>query len=413
MTIKSALGLFKGTKFVVAIKSAALLGALVCGSFFPVSVYAAGAESIGRVLFSIGTANLADSTTPLKKGDPIFAGQSITTGANGHVHIRFVDDAFVSVRPNSQLKVEQYDYDPSNPSNNRVRFQLSQGVARLISGKAGQAAKDNFRLNTPVAAIGIRGTDFLVQAKSAFTRVAVQQGAIVIAPFSDDCPRTALGPCGGVNARELLGSLTSNYLEVKGTTPPILVTPPNGRMPFELPRPEEPKVNVNGASTKTGVLPDGMSGSPNLMWGRWTGQASAPVGYEIVGSNDALVLFRTIEMNRLPTTGLVSFQVQQSEAYGRPNNGGYEPAVVPAGTFSVNFDKMNYATSFSWRFAGREHYFYSKGSISETGRLEASREFSNVAISGALNGKGDEAAYVYFKNINNDLKAYGILRWTR
>jgi len=207
--------------------------------------------------------------------------------------------------------------------------------------------------------------------------------------------------------------LNGTYLEVKGAAVPTLVTPPNGRLPFELPRPEEPKVNVSGESAKTAALPEGMSGSANLMWGRWSGRATAPAGYEIIGYNDALVLFRAIETANLPTTGFVSFRMQQSESYGRNKGGGYEPASVSAGSFSVNFDKMKYATSFQWQFDGKEHYMYSKGSINENGRIVADRGTSNVALSGALNGNGDEAAYIYFKNINNELNAYGILRWAR
>jgi len=140
---------------------------------------------------------------------------------------------------------------------------------------------------------------------------------------------------------------------------------------------------------------------------------TAPAGYETVGYNDALVLFRTVETASLPTTGFVSFRMQESESYGRHSGGGYEPASVSAGTFSVNFDKMKYATSFLWQFDGKEHYMYSKGGISDTGRMSADRDASNLALSGALNGSGDEAAYIYFKNISNELKAYGILRWAR
>jgi hypothetical protein len=373
---------------------------------------ATAADAVGWVRFAIGDAKLSTGST-LKKDDPIAVGQTITTSSNGHVHIRFNDDAFVSVRPNSTLTVEQYDFDKNDASKNRVRFTLSQGVARLITGKAGQAAKDNFRLNTPVAAIGIRGTDFLVQASESITRVAVQQGAIIASPFSDSCARSGSAPCSGSNARELIGSLTGNYLEVKGPAAPVLVTPPNGRLPFELPRPEEPKVNVGSDGAKTATLPDGMSGSTNLMWGRWSGRVSPPAGYETVGYNDALVLFRTIEAASLPTTGFVSFNPQQSEAYGRHSGGGYEPANVSAANFSVNFDKMKYATSFVFQFDGKENYLYSKGSISDSGRMAADRDASNVALSGALNGSGSEAAYIYFKNISSDLKAYGILRWSR
>jgi len=400
-------------KFAVTLTSCLTATLLAIASMVAVSAHAETVESVGQVLFSIGKVSLTKNNKALKKGEAIYVGQSISTGPNGHVHIRFVDDAFVSVRPNSQLKVEQYAYDPNNPAANRVRFALSEGVARLITGKAGAAAKENFRLNTLVAAIGIRGTDFLVQAKPDITRVAVQQGAVVIAPFSDNCAMAASGPCGGATAVELIGSLTRSYLEVKGAAMPVLVTPPNGRMPFALPRPEEPKVNVNGASTRTDALPEGMSGSTNLMWGRWSGHASAPVGYELIGQNDALALFRSIELSSLPVTGAVTFHMRQSEAYGRQASSIYEPAVVPGGTFSVNFDKMHYATTFSWRYAGREYYLYSEGSISDSGRLKVDGESSNVALSGALNATGDEAAFVYFKNINSDLKAYGILRWAR
>ena len=70
------------------------------------------AEPVGRVLFAIGDAKLANGGA-IKKDDTLQVGQTIITGANGHVHIRFVDDAFVSVRPNSSLSIEQYVYDRS------------------------------------------------------------------------------------------------------------------------------------------------------------------------------------------------------------------------------------------------------------------------------------------------------------
>lgn len=378
-----------------------------------VNAYATAPEPVGRVLFAVGDAKIDGASAPLKKDDLLRVGQMVITGANGHVHVRFIDDAFVSVRPNSRLKVEQYVYDAREAKNNRVRFSLSQGVARLITGKAGQNAKDNFRLNTPVAAIGIRGTDFLVQAQDTTTRVAVQQGAVVVSPFSTGCVQSELGPCGGVDARLLSGSLTGNYLEVKGTSAPTLITPSNGKLPFGLPRPEEPRVNVNGESAATAALPEGMSGSHSLMWGRWSGQTAAPAGYELVGQNDALVLFRSIEAASLPQTGDVSFRLLQSEAYGRHGDSSYESARVSNPMLTVNFDKLRYATSFQWQFEDKVSYIYSAGTISDTGRLIVDRNASNASISGALSAYGDEAAYVYFKNIDNELKAYGILRWGR
>ena len=67
--------------------------------------------------------------------------------------------------PNSTLLIEQYDYDPSMPEGSAVKLNLEEGVARAISGDAAKGAKEISRL-TPVAAIGVRGTDFAVGASA-------------------------------------------------------------------------------------------------------------------------------------------------------------------------------------------------------------------------------------------------------
>ena len=93
------------------------------------------------------------------------------------------------MRPNSTLEVVEYLFDGDDPSKSAVKFNLQEGVARSISGEAAKAARDRFRLNTPVAAIGVRGTDFVVGADSSSTRALVNEGSIVISPFSASCLR--------------------------------------------------------------------------------------------------------------------------------------------------------------------------------------------------------------------------------
>ena len=50
-------------------------------------------------------------------------------------------------------------------------------------------------MNTPIAAIGVRGTDFVVSANSRSTRALVNEGSITMAPYSSECSSDALGPC--------------------------------------------------------------------------------------------------------------------------------------------------------------------------------------------------------------------------
>lgn len=166
----------------------------------------------------------------IQRGDPIYAGDRIETESNGHVHLRFSDDALVSVRPNSRLKIHRYDYDPSRPSASVVKFELEEGVTRAISGKAAKEARDNFRLNTPIAAIGVRGTDFVVSAGLETTRAKVNEGAIVMAPFSDVCRADGIGPCAS-NALELSGG-TLGLASLDQSAPlPRLIPPQSVRSP--------------------------------------------------------------------------------------------------------------------------------------------------------------------------------------
>jgi len=201
----------------------ALLGASSYGLETP-EQQQAGVNSralVGTVSLVLGKATI-ESGSPtlsrtLKPGSQVRVHDRIVTSTNGHVHIRFVDDALLSVRPDSRLEITRYDYDPARPALSAVKFDLIEGVTRAISGKAAKAARQRFRLNTPIAAIGVRGTDFTVSAKAGSTRALVNEGTIVLAPFSEDCRADAFGPC-GTNSIEL-SSVAMEVIELDGSTP--------------------------------------------------------------------------------------------------------------------------------------------------------------------------------------------------
>ncbi len=152
---------------------------------------------VGAVSLVLGRAYIerGNSRQRLEAGDSVRVGDRLYTEAGGHVHVRFVDEALVSVRPSSTLDIQRYDFDAERPADSAVKFELSEGVARAISGEAAKSARDRFRLNTPIAAIGVRGTDFVVSADALTTRALVNEGSIVVAPFSSECAIDALGPC--------------------------------------------------------------------------------------------------------------------------------------------------------------------------------------------------------------------------
>ncbi|MEI6861936.1 MAG: FecR family protein [Verrucomicrobiota bacterium] len=180
------------------------------------------AAVVGEVTLVLGKATVSGvgGHTPATVGLAIHVNDTIETASSGQVHIRFVDDALVSVRPSSTLEILRYEYSAKNPQDSAVKFNLVEGTARAISGQAAKNARQNFRMNTPIAAIGVRGTDFVVsannQASNPFVRALVNEGAIVVTPFSGECSAAGFGPC-SQNGKELSG-LSRQILEITADT---------------------------------------------------------------------------------------------------------------------------------------------------------------------------------------------------
>ena len=113
----------------------------------------------------------------LAKGDGVFEGDTIQTGAASYLLVRFTDQGSVLLRPNSRFQVERYQYSgaaataAAAPAAAPVPvrtvsgaessfFRLLKGGLRAVSGLIAHANYDNYRMSTPVATMGIRGTDY-------------------------------------------------------------------------------------------------------------------------------------------------------------------------------------------------------------------------------------------------------------
>ena len=200
-----------------SMRSLSLASLAVVASLASHPAYSAGGDAVAQVSLLIGSARVSrldGSSEVLQRGASIQIGDRIETGANGHVHLRFVDNGAASVRPDSVLEVQAYRYDPARPQASEVRLRIEHGTARSISGAATEIDKSRFRLNTPIAAIGVRGTDFIVQTDASGMRATVSDGAIVVGAFGANCSATGLGPCGGSEARLLTADMGRLMAEV-------------------------------------------------------------------------------------------------------------------------------------------------------------------------------------------------------
>lgn len=123
---------------------------------------AAVAADAGRFQFVVGDIKVVSATGEQRvpaKGDAFKAGDTIITGPSGSAQIRMSDGGMVAVRPDTQLKLDQYVFNGREDGNERKIVSLIKGGFRVITGLIGNRNKDNYKVLTPSATIGIRGTD--------------------------------------------------------------------------------------------------------------------------------------------------------------------------------------------------------------------------------------------------------------
>jgi len=129
-----------------------LAGLLLAGSSW---------ANIGSVTESSGTAIIkrGKETIAVAKGTVIEINDKVET-KNGRVKIVFKDDTSVTVTESSGLVIDDFVYDPKSGAG-KLGLKAAAGTVRYVSGAIAKDPK-NVKINTPTAAIAVRGTDFVM-----------------------------------------------------------------------------------------------------------------------------------------------------------------------------------------------------------------------------------------------------------
>ncbi|HUL95385.1 MAG TPA: FecR domain-containing protein [Usitatibacter sp.] len=124
----------------------------------------AGAAS-GEFTFVTGDVGLikkaGQRVTP-QRGTPVDAGDRITTGPNGMAQLTMVDQARLSLRPNTQFAIEAYPEQKESAQG--AILSLFQGTLRTFTGLLASTNRDKFVMKTRVATVGIRGSGNILYA---------------------------------------------------------------------------------------------------------------------------------------------------------------------------------------------------------------------------------------------------------
>ena len=118
-------------------------------------------QPAGNVIFSRGTVEAQSNgrSRPLAKGAQVCVGETIATSDSSVVQIRMLDTGFISVRPDTKLRIDTFAFNGKEDGTERSALYLMQGAFRAVTGLIGHLNKDHYVIDTPSATIGIRGTD--------------------------------------------------------------------------------------------------------------------------------------------------------------------------------------------------------------------------------------------------------------
>lgn len=138
------------------------IAALTAALMMPV---AASAASAGRITQAVPDAQLIKptGTVPAKEGTLLDSGDEVSTGA-GRVQFVLSDRSKFALPAGSNFKVDEYaERTATTPG--KALYSFIKGAFRTVSGLVGKGKDDTYLVQTPIATMGIRGTDYAAVLK--------------------------------------------------------------------------------------------------------------------------------------------------------------------------------------------------------------------------------------------------------
>ena len=154
---------------------------------------------VGAVTQLQGTATITHqgASKPLKSGDAVASADILETGPASKLLVGFSDGTTLTLGPNADVVIDEFVYSPNGGKNNAA-LRVTSGAARFVAGAIEKVGgTEAIKVSTPVATIGIRGTDFFIEQVGDHLSVALFSGYRVA--VSNSAGETVLRPGEGTD----------------------------------------------------------------------------------------------------------------------------------------------------------------------------------------------------------------------
>jgi hypothetical protein len=335
-------------------------------------------KPVGEVILANGTflAIQSDrSSRSLTRGSEFYQGDRLWTGPTTKAQIRFSDGAIMTLRADTEFRVDEYEFDSKNANRNKSLFTLIKGGFRTITGLVSRLKPDNYKVKTSYAIVGVRGTTYETVVDNALF-VAAWQGTVSV---TNEAGEATLGfgrdasfaRVSGANRRpvtlleappQFLESVDPNLQEfVRNFQEALEILPDEGNLtrqgfavfggPNSTAAPITALMNGAGAPGSDGsttifdpgngrILRQGAASVvasanplPGVSWGAWAG---GPVAVQTIAGTTP-VAGPVFWLTMAPPTGLPTGTVAYSNLVSSAASGTFGSATVTSFNATVNF----------------------------------------------------------------------------
>ncbi len=141
--------------------------------------HAADATVGGEITLLKGRATVTQGAQTLRlyQGASVLVGDRLHTGPGGRLRLHMIDGTDVTLGENTEFIVHEYEFHGDTGIG---VLELTKGFFRAVTGKITKLGNNNFKVKTPLAVIGVRGTDFWGEQNAQRLRIALLGGTAII-----------------------------------------------------------------------------------------------------------------------------------------------------------------------------------------------------------------------------------------
>jgi hypothetical protein len=123
------------------------------------------------------------ATSQINVGDGVLRDETVRTGLESAARLVMADNTNLSLGPSATIKLDRTVFDDEHTYRD-IAIKLTAGAFRFVTGNSEKTA---YKITTPLATIGVRGTVLDILSQRGKTTVVLQEGASRVCATGGQC----------------------------------------------------------------------------------------------------------------------------------------------------------------------------------------------------------------------------------